>query len=232
MRKLFNDQGHAQEIEVYDSGETRHFEARALPLRSGGRQYGWALLLADITARARLLHELRRDAETDELTGVANRRCFMAALEVEYEHSIRHQAAFSVMIVDLDHFKSVNDRSGHMAGDKVLAAVAGRILSCLRRIDLLGRYGGDEFAILLPETGGADALEVAERIRRVVKEMIVDVGDRNIHPSTSIGVASFDAEHHSDWAQLLDEADQALYRVKAEGGNRVASWAEIRVKSH
>jgi diguanylate cyclase (GGDEF)-like protein len=227
LRQLFLDPVHSLEIEMTIEAELRYFELRALPLRAAGRQYGWAVLLADITARARLLHDLRRDAQTDALTGVANRRRFTTAIETEYERSNRHHFTFCVMIVDLDHFKSINDEGGHTAGDKVLTAVAVHILSCLRRIDLLCRYGGDEFAILLPETNADDALEIAERIRRAVAEISIDLGEKRIVPSVSIGVAASDPARNSDWGQLLDEADQALYRGKARGRNRVAIWNEI-----
>ena len=206
--------------------QLRNFELRALPLRAASRQFGWAVLLADVTARSRLLRDLRRDAQTDELTGVANRRAFIAAIEIEFERSLRHHSTFCVLIVDLDHFKSINDGCGHVAGDRVLAQVASRTLSCLRRIDLLSRYGGDEFAILLPETEAEHALEIAERIRRIVAETAVDVGENTITPSASIGLAVYDAARHADWLQMLDEADQALYRVKADGRNSVALWSE------
>jgi diguanylate cyclase (GGDEF)-like protein len=231
LRHLFLDPIHPLEIELPVGQQVRHFELRALPLRAAGQQYGWAVLLADITARARLLHDLRRDAQTDVLTGVANRRAFIAAIEVEFERSIRHHSTFCVLIVDLDHFKSINDGSGHVAGDKVLAQVASRIHSCLRRIDQLSRYGGDEFAILLPETEAEDALEIAERIRRIVAETTVDVGEKSITPSASIGLAAYDPSRHADWLQMLDEADQALYRVKADGRNRVALWSEANSKN-
>jgi diguanylate cyclase (GGDEF)-like protein len=228
LRQLFLDPAHSLEIEMTIGAELRHFELRTLPLRAAGQQYGWAVLLADITARTRLLHDLRRDAETDELTGVANRRRFTTAIEIEYERSNRHHSTFCVMIVDLDHFKSINDDGGHMVGDKVLTTVASRILSSLRSIDLLSRYGGDEFAILLPETSAVDALEIAERIRRAVAGISIDLGEKRIAPSVSIGVAASDPVRNSDWGQLLDEADQALYRGKAEGRNRVAIWNEIK----
>jgi len=226
LRQLFLDPAHSLEIELPMGQQLRNFELRALPLRAASRQFGWAVLLADVTARSRLLRDLRRDAQTDELTGVANRRAFIAAIEIEFERSLRHHSTFCVLIVDLDHFKSINDGCGHVAGDRVLAQVASRTLSCLRRIDLLSRYGGDEFAILLPETEAEHALEIAERIRRIVAETAVDVGENTITPSASIGLAVYDAARHADWLQMLDEADQALYRVKADGRNSVALWSE------
>jgi diguanylate cyclase (GGDEF)-like protein len=224
LMQVFSDPGHAQETEIKVGEESRRFEVRVLPLRADEQQFGWAVTFADITSRARLLHELRRDAETDELTGVANRRCFVAAIETECARSIRHGGIFSVLIVDLDHYKAINDRYGHVAGDRVLSAAADRIASCLRRIDLLSRYGGDEFAILLPETGLEGATEVAEKIRRVVEATIVKNEGKTIHLTASVGLASHDPARSADWMQLLDEADKALYQAKAKGRNRVVLW--------
>jgi diguanylate cyclase (GGDEF)-like protein len=224
FEQVFLDSGHPQRIELRAGGKLQNYEVRVLPLQVEDQQSGWAIILADITAQVRLVHELRHDAETDELTGVANRRCFANAMERECSRSMRHGSIFSVMIVDIDHFKEINDRCGHNAGDSVLTAVASRIASCLRRVDLLSRYGGDEFAVLLPEAGLDGALEVAERIRGVVASPAVEYEGQAIDVSVSVGLTTQDATHTGDWPQLLDEADQALYRAKAEGRNRVVRW--------
>jgi len=227
LQHLFRDPSQTKEIEMKTAGESRHYEVRALPLSVADRQAGWAVLFADVSSRVRLFRELRRHAETDVLTGIANRRCFVAAIELECARSSRHHAAFSVVFGDIDEFKSVNDRYGHVAGDTVLQAVADRIASCLRRIDLLSRYGGDEFAILLPETGPQSVLEVAERIRSVVSAAPVEWDEQPIPITVSLGVATYDPGGSSDWAHVLDAADQALYRAKADGRNRVAGCDEI-----
>jgi diguanylate cyclase (GGDEF)-like protein len=224
LKQVFRDPNHTQETDIRVGEESRRFEVRVLPLRVDEQQFGWAITFADITSRARLLHELRRDAETDELTGVANRRCFVAAIEIECARCIRHGGVFSVLIVDLDHYKAINDRYGHVAGDTVLSAAADRISLCLRRIDLLSRYGGDEFAILLPETGMEGATEAAERIRRAVAKTTVKKAGKSIFLTASIGIAAHDPARSADWMQLLDEADKALYQAKAAGRNRVACW--------
>jgi diguanylate cyclase (GGDEF)-like protein len=222
LQKVFSDPKHSQRIELEIHGALQYFEMRVLPLLLEKHQAGWAVILANITAQVRQVHELRHDAETDELTGVANRRSFATTMEREKARSIRYGTVFSVLVIDIDHFKSVNDHFGHATGDSVLAAVTNRIVSCLRSADLPCRFGGDEFAILLPETGSEDAIEVAERIRRAVAGDPVKMDSQDISVSASIGIATFDAERTSDWEQLLDEADQALYRAKAEGRNQIA----------
>jgi len=228
LKKAFGDPKHSQRIELEINGALQHFEMRALPLLLEKHQAGWAVILANVTAQVRMVHDLRRDAETDELTGVANRRSFATTIEREKARSIRYGAVFSVLVIDIDHFKSVNDHFGHATGDSVLSTVTGRIVSCLRSADLPCRFGGDEFAILLPETGPESAIEVAERIRRSISSDPVKMEDQDIPVSVSIGIATFDAKRTLDWEQLLDEADQALYRAKAEGRNQIAVAASSK----
>jgi diguanylate cyclase (GGDEF)-like protein len=222
LQTLFSDPKHSQKIELRAGGELQHFEVRILPLLMEKHQAGWAVILANITAQVRLVHELRHEAETDELTGVANRRSFTTAIEREQARSVRYGTIFSILVIDIDLFKSINDHFGHLAGDFVLSTVTARIASCLRCTDLLCRYGGDEFAILLPETGAESAIEVAERICNAIANEPVEMESQNIRVSSSIGIATYDPAHTADWEQVLDEADHALYRAKAEGRNRVA----------
>jgi diguanylate cyclase (GGDEF)-like protein len=221
LEQIFNNPDHKQEIQIRVEGEINQFEVQALPLSVKEQQFGWAVLFSDITDRTRLLLELRRDAQTDELTGVANRRCFVGAIETEFKRAIRHGGFFSVIILDMDHFKAINDSYGHGAGDSVLTSVAMHIVSCLRQIDLMSRYGGDEFAILLPETQSDGAFEAAEKIRKVVSDTTVKSGGNMIQVTASLGLATYVPGRSTDWVQLLNEADQALYRAKAEGRNRV-----------
>jgi diguanylate cyclase (GGDEF)-like protein len=221
FQQIFSEPKRPHKIELMVGGELQNFEVRILPLCVEEHQSGWAVILANITNQVRLLHDLRRDAETDELTGVANRRCFTTAIARESSR------AFSLILLDIDHFKCINDRFGHAAGDKVLATVANRISSCLRRVDLLSRYGGDEFAILLPETDSNGTFEVAERIRAAVANTAVEINDHSLHVSVSIGLTTRVSAQTTDWVHLLDEADQALYRAKANGRNQAASWKEL-----
>ena len=204
--------------------EKLHFDVRVFPLFREALRSGSAAILADITAQVRLVHELRHKAETDALTGVANRRCFVAAIEREIVRSARNKEPFSVALVDLDRFKAINDRMGHQAGDSTLVSVVGRVVECMRGSDLLSRFGGDEFAILLPQTGVEGALEVAERIRAAVADRPVEVEGENIDVSISIGIATHAGAERASWNQLLKDADKALYRAKAQGRNKVMAW--------
>ena len=204
---------------------SRSFEVRTWPLLAAGskgdKSVGRAVILSDVTAQVQLREELRRRSETDALTGVANRRRFCQALEIECMRFTRGHAPLSLLMIDLDHFKSVNDRYGHPAGDSVLCHVAHLLLSSLRKTDLLARYGGEEFAVLLPETRMEGALVIAERIRRIVGRNTVEAGGESISVSVSVGVASHANDSEVDAEILLKKADLALYRAKTAGRDRV-----------
>ena len=224
---IFRETPAPREIDLRVGGFMQYFQLRVYPLRIEDQQYGWTAILANVTAQHRLLEDLRRDAETDELTAVANRRSFLAAAERESARSDRYATPFSVMLVDLDYLKDVNDRFGHSAGDKALCTVADRILECLRSSDVLSRYGGDEFAILLPETDIEAAFDAAERIRSIAASCPVEHENHRIDLSISIGLATHDGTGRSDWRKLLHNADRALYDAKSRGRNRVATWDDV-----
>jgi diguanylate cyclase (GGDEF)-like protein len=215
-------------IELDCGGEMQQFEVRVFPLCHDGYRSGSAAILANVAAQVRLMDELRRTAQTDALTGVANRRCFEANIQRESARCARHGEPFSVALVDIDRFKSVNDCMGHHVGDGVLVIVTDRILRCLRESDLLSRLGGDEFAILLPRIGAKGAMEAAERIRAAVAVNAMDAGGAPLRTTVSVGVATYDGFEEADWAELLRQADMALYEAKAMGRNRVAGWEQLR----
>jgi diguanylate cyclase (GGDEF)-like protein len=198
----------------------RLYEIRNWPLISAFRQVGRAVIFADVTAQVRLREELRLRAETDPLTGIANRRRFQQALEIECLRFSRGQAPFSLLMLDLDHFKDINDRYGHPVGDLVLKNVAQLLLVTLRKTDVLARYGGEEFAVLLPETRSEGAQIIAERIRITVCDNPIEVDEELIHTSISVGITSH-ANGDADPQLLLKRADLALYRAKGVGRNRV-----------
>ncbi len=168
---------------------------------------------------ARLMEELQDQARTDELTGLWNRRALFDLAGRELKVARRTGRPLAALMVDVDRFKDINDRHGHDVGDEVLKSVAQRCRLVLREIDILGRFAGDELAVLLPGTAADGAVEVAERMRRDVGEapVLTRVGD--IAVSLSVGVAEW--QHEQDVLSLLVEADGALLAAKGEGKNRV-----------
>ena len=181
----------------------------------------------DITERKRLDDELQALASTDFLTGLPNRRVFMARLDDQFARLQRSvDECASVLMLDIDHFKRVNDVYGHAVGDAVLRHMASLMRSGQRKIDTLGRVGGEEFAVLLPGATGAAAQQYAERLRQSVAESPLEGDGRSIAITVSIGIASIEAGDSGPDAALI-RADKALYRAKAGGRNRVCDAAEV-----
>jgi diguanylate cyclase (GGDEF)-like protein len=172
--------------------------------------------------------ELVRSARIDALTGVLNRGTFLEEFGREVSRSERDATVFSLAIFDLDHFKRLNDRYGHPVGDQVLKSVVDTMRVTIRRHDLIGRYGGEEFALLMPNTGKETALRVAERIRREIELKGVEIGGKRVDLTISGGVATFQLDGH-DWDSLLIAADNALYAAKNAGRNRIIAAGLILV---
>ena len=168
--------------------------------------------------------ELRALAMVDFLTHALNRRAFVDRAEKELALCRRTGASLALLMIDVDHFKRINDNYGHAAGDAVLVALAAVIGGRIRKQDTLGRYGGEEFAVLLPGAGGTGAMVVAEALRKAVAAMPVPAGDRRLAVTVSIGVAVCSAPCASlepDFGRLLEQADGALYQAKRAGRDRV-----------
>jgi diguanylate cyclase (GGDEF)-like protein/PAS domain S-box-containing protein len=173
--------------------------------------------------KANLFDEIRRLANTDDLTGVFNRRHFDTCVSLEFERALRYGRPMGLLIVDPDHFKNINDEHGHQAGDMVLKEVARRLKSNVRRSDIVARYGGDEFVIILPEINREGSIIVAEKIRALVRDKPVQIGDHSIGMKVSIGVAALPDTETETPDQLLKMADDALYEAKRSGRDRVCS---------
>jgi len=174
----------------------------------------------------RLLNsQLERMAMTDELTGLTNRRSFFLQGVQEITKAQNYQTPFSLLMLDLDEFKSINDRFGHETGDKMLQCIANTLLENIRKIDLLARLGGEEFSVMLPDTGAADAAHLAERLRLAVDETCLSIEGQEMKVTVSIGVASYNKDVAS-LNDLLRKADAAMYQAKNQGKNRVVSWRE------
>jgi diguanylate cyclase (GGDEF)-like protein len=159
-------------------------------------------------------------AITDSLTGLFNRRQLMELAEREVAQATRYQRALSLIIFDLDHFKRVNDTFGHAGGDRVLVAVSRFVQSSVRKCDIIGRYGGEEFAILLPETTSQKALSMFERVRQSIEDMKIELDDAVTSVTISAGIAEVDTRGRDTLSKVLDRADKALYVAKAAGRNQ------------
>jgi two-component system, cell cycle response regulator len=190
--------------------------------RSLERSLCYALKLGDT------LEALRRLATRDELTGLLNRREYDRILAEEEERSRRFGQSLGLVILDIDLFKAINDTHGHAAGDAVLKEVAARVAGAIRTVDRASRIGGEEFALILVQTDGASALEVARRAIAAVSRIPIDVGGRPVAITASAGVAALPADAKTA-ADLFAVADRALYRAKEAGRNRViAAWENPR----
>jgi diguanylate cyclase (GGDEF)-like protein len=171
--------------------------------------------------RARLFEEVQSLALTDPLTGLQNRRSLFELGRVEFARAHRMNRTFCCMMLDLDHFKQINDTYGHPVGDLVLREFAIRCRCSVREVDLVGRYGGEELIILLPETDRKAALQVAERLRASIAVTPFKIADQEIAVTVSIGVAEKN-ENTLRLEMLIARADQAMYIAKHKGRNRVA----------
>nr|CRH07325.1 Protein of unknown function. Probable diguanylate cyclase [Candidatus Magnetococcus massalia] len=169
------------------------------------------------------LDEAREESLTDPLTHIANRRALFESLSKEFSRSRRYKEPLSLLILDLDHFKKINDNFGHPVGDKVLIQVASHVKELLRKADTVGRYGGEEFVVLLPETGLQQAEEKAEQIRHQINALKFKLRDETLQVTASIGVAQLDDGEAADPNEetLIKRADKALYTAKDSGRNRV-----------
>ncbi len=183
---------------------------------------GLTMLAPVLLVQRSLTHaQLRAAARLDSKTGLLNAQAWQAEAEREIVRANRERRPLAILIGDLDHFKQVNDTFGHLTGDVALRAAAGALGSGLRPSDLLGRFGGEEFTVVLPGTGAVEAHRIAERLRQAMAEATVLVGDVRVPLSVSLGVAVL-GRHGEDLTDLLAAADAALYRAKDAGRNQVS----------
>ncbi|MDD5029385.1 MAG: GGDEF domain-containing protein [Rhodoferax sp.] len=167
---------------------------------------------------------LTRQAHSDYLTGLDNRRHFLEQAENELVRTLRYDRDLSILMIDIDHFKQVNDTYGHKVGDIVLQKFAAVCRATLRNIDVIGRIGGEEFAVLLPEAGREQAMDAAERLRAALACTQVKLdGGLPLHVTASFGVVTLE-EKDTNIDMLLNQADQALYHAKNQGRNRVCIY--------
>lgn len=170
--------------------------------------------------QVKLVEELERLANTDSLTGICNRRYLLMIAEQEIKRSQRYNFSFTVLLLDIDHFKKINDTYGHNIGDKVIIFMTQTVINNLRQPDCFGRFGGEEFVILLPDTDIDEGVIVAERIRHNIHHQSISVENQQVSITVSIGVASYNLGDQTIDA-IIHRADQALYQAKNQGRNRV-----------
>lgn len=227
------------------SGAPVRFAVQAVPLHLEGQAYGVLEIfsgrstrinshdqlinqaLADLVSvaahDARMYRDMEVLANKDVLTGIPNRRAIMDFLEAEWRRCTRYKSPLGVCLIDIDHFKEVNDVFGHAAGDEVLRAVAGQLQAGLRSVDRVGRIGGDEFLIVFPETSSEGAVVVSERLLARCVSLGFRAGEDDFSVTLSMGVASWPEYETGDAGSLLLAGDRALYQAKAAGRNQVRS---------
>jgi diguanylate cyclase (GGDEF)-like protein len=198
----------------------RHIRVNCSVTANGGRM----LTYCDVTDLVKNAEHLEKLATIDSMTGLYNRRHFMISAQAEWNRFQRYQRPLSLLAIDIDHFKSVNDRYGHAVGDEAIISVAAACLPGKRGSDIVGRLGGEEFAMLLPETDAAQAEIVAERIRERIAEHSLTVHNVQFSVTISIGIAEATVSM-SGIETLLRSADKALYQAKAGGRNRAVQFS-------
>jgi len=181
-------------------------------------------LKAEIDKRVKIEAILQELATTDALTRLHNRRHFFDLAEKELTRAKRYQLHFSLLLIDLDDFKIINDKYGHLYGDRVLQVVAECIRQNSREVDIQGRYGGDEFVVLVPETQPSYSKDIANRLCQNIPAQLTKLGENDFPVTLSIGIANFSGESDISIDMLFDRADKALYQAKDAGRNRVFVW--------
>lgn len=197
----------------------------AVPFRDeSGKVVGFYGISSDVSERRKFLEDLERKAMTDELTGVNNRRHFIELAAIEVKRSLRLAHPLSLALIDIDHFKQINDTWGHAAGDRALAHFARVVRENIREIDVLSRFGGDEFVLMLPETDSTAAFAILDRLRAILADTPIEFDGFTIPVSVSVGLASCNGGDNAEVSldTILVCADKALYRAKESGRDRVS----------
>jgi diguanylate cyclase (GGDEF)-like protein len=200
---------------LWDLGRVVERDQQGRPLRIMGAHF-------DITERKIAEEEMVRLAQSDPLTGLFNRRMMRSQLRMEYSRALRHETPFSIVMLDIDHFKRINDTWGHDVGDRVLIRVAKALTDAVRTEDVCARWGGEEFLLLLPQSDMQQALQVAERVHACLATVTEVIAGVEIGVTASLGLAQFQPEDTE--AELLRKADTALLQAKRSGRHCTICW--------
>lgn len=199
--------------------EIRDVEVYSGPIMVHDRQLLYSVI-HDVTKRVRLERKMKQLATTDTLTGVNNRHQFFSLAATELRRALRYKHPMTVLMLDIDYFKSINDNHGHQTGDVVLKGLASMAIATLRETDVFGRIGGEEFTAVLPETGLKEGMLVAERLREALGKLAIVIKEEEIHFTVSIGV-TLAKRTDKTIEEVINRADEALYKAKRTGRNRV-----------
>lgn len=220
--KSYANNRKAKPYKIQNSDGIEYYEIRRVPVMVKlDKQIGTAWYMRQITEQHRLLEKLKNYAEKDALTGIWNRRKWLEMAKREIARAKRYKRSSAFMLLDIDHFKVINDTMGHETGDKVLKCITKTILDEIRECDIFGRVGGEEFAIILPETNYEKASIVSKRLLKAISNNKIDYGSKKHTVTISIGIVVCENGSIPSLEELLRRADNALYDAKKSGRNRV-----------
>ena len=217
-----------ESINIYNLLKEILFEIKSLKKQNDSLKIKIQEAQVQINELKEELNQTKKDASIDFLTKVSNRRSFIRALKDFVRDYYERRYPFALLMIDIDHFKKINDTYGHLCGDKVLRTVAETLKLNLRARDVIGRYGGEEFGIILPGNNLAQAVNVAERLRKAIEKVTIDCNGVPIKVTVSIGVATMKDGLNEE--ELINLADKALYLAKKSGRNRVKTMLDVEIE--
>jgi diguanylate cyclase (GGDEF)-like protein/PAS domain S-box-containing protein len=224
---LFHSKEVTEELSIEEGGSLFHYQIKFSPVMDNDKkEIGHIFQFIDITEKVIIQNELKRLATIDGLTNIANRTYFLEKCELYIKKAKDKEVNVSLVMFDIDHFKSINDTYGHSAGDKVIQYVVNKANMFLRDEDIIGRYGGEEFMLFLPNTNHRQSVELAENIKREIENSHVPVDNKKISVTCSLGITTYllNKQTPIPLALLIKNADEALYCAKKNGRNRVEHY--------
>ena len=223
-KKIIKEEKNRFQIEIEKDNKKTYYEFRTTALKEKKKILGYVYFIQDITNTKKMIQELNNMANYDALTQIYNRRRLMEEAEKELLRAKTDGSYISVLIIDIDHFKNVNDQYGHLAGDEVIKMVTKTCKDNLRITDVIGRYGGEEFIIILPNTDKENATDIAEYIREYIRNLKIECNEEKISVTVSIGaVCAIINNNTINIEKMIREADKGLYYAKNHGRNQICA---------